>query len=186
MLIAEQGCAAFTMRAVARASGLKLGALQYHFPTRGALLKALATFVTKAYGDDFKRFCASRDTKVPDLLSVLDYMLIETLTSSLQTQRLIPQLWALAMVEPDLQRALNDLYENYLVFIESSLRDLGVREPRGDALAILAMLEGLTLFVDPGRHWERDAKTTLDAVRALVMARHGGPLEGGGLPDRPH
>ena len=39
-IIAEEGYGALTMRALARASDLKLGALQYHYPTRDDMLRA--------------------------------------------------------------------------------------------------------------------------------------------------
>jgi AcrR family transcriptional regulator len=44
-IIVTRGHAGLTMRAVARASGLKLGALQYHYPTRIDLVRALAEWI---------------------------------------------------------------------------------------------------------------------------------------------
>ena len=172
-LIATEGYAAFSMRAVARASGIKLGALQYHFRTRDDLLKALADFIDEAYRRDFDRFCADRRSDARGLHALLDYMLEETVTRTLQAERLFPQLWAMAMVEPPIQAVLDDLSARYLVFIEACLQEKGVVNPRGDALAIMSMLEGLTLFVDPGRRWEADAQATIEGVRALLSARYG-------------
>ena len=40
-IIADEGYSSLTMRSLARASGMKLGALQYHFRTWEALLRAL-------------------------------------------------------------------------------------------------------------------------------------------------
>ena len=47
-IMASKGYGNLTMRGLARASGLKLGALQHHFPLWEDLLRALATYV----GDD--------------------------------------------------------------------------------------------------------------------------------------
>ena len=44
-LIADEGYGSLSMRALARASGMKLGALQYHFRTWDALLVALVTYI---------------------------------------------------------------------------------------------------------------------------------------------
>ena len=44
-LIADEGYGSLSMRALARASGLKLGALQYHFRTWDALLTALVNYI---------------------------------------------------------------------------------------------------------------------------------------------
>lgn len=173
ILLADKGCAAFTMRAVARASGLKLGALQYHFPSRANLMTSFVAYVANAYRTDFDRFAAAQEPSLDALHALLDYMLVETLTATLQTQRLFPQLWAMGLVEPALQEVLDELYESYLTSIEACLVAEGVVEPRGDALAILSMLEGLTLFVDPGRRWEPHAQATVAAIRALINARYG-------------
>ena len=40
-MIADEGYASLTMRALARASGMKLGALQYHFRTSDDMLPAV-------------------------------------------------------------------------------------------------------------------------------------------------
>ena len=48
-IIAEEGYGKLTMRALAKASGMKLGALQYHFPTREALLRALTEYIAEEY-----------------------------------------------------------------------------------------------------------------------------------------
>ena len=42
-IIADSGYGSLTMRALARGSGIKLGALQYHFRTREVMLRALVT-----------------------------------------------------------------------------------------------------------------------------------------------
>ena len=44
-LIADEGYGSLSMRALARASGMKLGALQYHFRTWDALLVALVAYI---------------------------------------------------------------------------------------------------------------------------------------------
>ena len=44
-LIADEGYGSLSMRALARASGMKLGALQYHFRTWDALLFALVAYI---------------------------------------------------------------------------------------------------------------------------------------------
>jgi AcrR family transcriptional regulator len=44
-LIADEGYGSLSMRALARASGMKLGALQYHFRTWDALLIALVEYI---------------------------------------------------------------------------------------------------------------------------------------------
>jgi len=172
-LIARDGYAAFTMRAVARASGLKLGALQYHYRTRDALLRALAAFIAHEYHEGFDAFRVDSAKSSRGLHALLDYMAVESISASLQAHRLFPQLWAMAMVEPVMQELLDEIYATYLAFIEDSLRILGVAEPRGDALLLMSMLEGLTLFVEPQRRWAADSDAVLEALHTLIEVRYG-------------
>ena len=44
-LIADEGYGGLSMRALARASGMKLGALQYHFRTWEDMLRGLVNFI---------------------------------------------------------------------------------------------------------------------------------------------
>ena len=48
-IIAEEGYGALTMRALSRASDLKLGALLYHYPTRDDMLRALIEYKPAAH-----------------------------------------------------------------------------------------------------------------------------------------
>ena len=52
-IIASDGYGKLTMRALARASGMKLGALQYHFRTREDMLRALAAYISDTYRQSF-------------------------------------------------------------------------------------------------------------------------------------
>ena len=52
-MIADEGYASLTMRALARASGMKLGALQYHFRTSEEMLRALVGYIAEIYQISF-------------------------------------------------------------------------------------------------------------------------------------
>jgi len=52
-IIADEGYSSLTMRALARASGLKLGALQYHFRTWEDMVRALVTHIAGHYRKSF-------------------------------------------------------------------------------------------------------------------------------------
>ena len=53
-MIADEGYAELSMRALARASEMKLGALQYHFRTADDLLRAVVSHTANAYDLSFK------------------------------------------------------------------------------------------------------------------------------------
>ncbi len=172
-LVAAKGYAALSMRAVARESGLTLGALQYHFPTQATLLRALADYIAHQYRESYRAYFRGLDKGASMLQASLDFFLIDPVDDLLHADRLFPQLWAMALVEPVMEELLDDLYEEYLVLIEAHLQEQGVENPRAEALALLAMFEGFTLFNGRGRRWEAHAPATVEAIRALITARFG-------------
>jgi AcrR family transcriptional regulator len=172
-LIASKGYAAFTMRAVARESGLTLGALQYHYRTQETLLRALVDYIAHQYRRSFQVYLAELDENVSKLQASLQFTLIDSTEDLLHGDRLFPQLWAMSLVEPIVEELLDAIYEEYLLFIEACLREQGVAEPRADALALMAMFEGFTLFNGRGRRWEGHAPATIEAIRSLIIARFG-------------
>jgi AcrR family transcriptional regulator len=171
-IIASKGYAALTMRGLARASGLKLGALQYHFRTWEDLLRALALYIKDAYRRSWE--VLYRSVEEPDLQDIVRFILDDPVDSALRYDRLFPQLWAMAQVEPVMAEKLDELYTVYLEKLEERLTALGSRTPAADALAIMSLLEGTIVFVGNGRRWANHADAVRGAVRELLEARYGG------------
>lgn len=170
-IIASEGYSKLTMRALARASGMKLGALQYHYRTWEEMLRALSAHITATYRLSFEALKPGSDAL--SLSNIAKFILDDVPGSALQADRLFPQLWAMASVEPVMKALLDEIYEEYLQKLEHQLANAGSNTPRADALAIMSLLEGTTLFVGRGRRWADDADTVRDAVLALVDARYG-------------
>lgn len=53
-IIADEGYSGLSMRSLARASGMKLGALQYHFRTREELLRSIMGYIDKHIREAFE------------------------------------------------------------------------------------------------------------------------------------
>ncbi len=49
---------------------------------------------------------------------------------------------------------------------------MGSTAPRAEALALMSLLEGATLFVGGGRRWADDADAVRDAALAFIDARY--------------
>ena len=170
-IISSEGYAKLSMRAVARASGMKLGALQYHFRTWEDLLHHLAALIAEQYDRSFDALAEGRDS--PGLRETVAFLFDDTLAdTTLQADRLFPQLWAMAQVEPVMDALLDDIYRRYLDTLEERLVAEGSRAPRAEALALMSMVEGATLFLGQGRRWERDAKAVRDAVLEFIDANY--------------
>ena len=170
-IIASQGYGKLTMRALARASGMKLGALQYHFRTWEDMLRALAAHIAIAYRQSFEDLKSDADAL--GLRDVVQFILDDVPGSALQSDRLFPQLWAMARVEPVMETLLDDIYVEYLDKLEKRLVGMGSSAPRAEALALMSLLEGATLFVGSDRRWADDADAVRDAALAFIDARYG-------------
>jgi AcrR family transcriptional regulator len=170
-IVSSEGYANLTMRALARASGMKLGALQYHFPTWEDLLRDLAAFIAEEYGRSFDALAEGRGS--PGLRETVEFLFESPADATLQADRLFPQLWAMAQVEPLMEALLDDIYRRYLDTLEERLAAEGSRAPRAEALALMSMVEGATLFVGRGRRWQRDAKSVRDSVLEFIDANYG-------------
>lgn len=170
-IIATEGYGKLTMRALARASGMKLGALQYHFRTWEDMLRALAAYIANTYRQSFEALKSDADE--PSLRDIVKFIVNDVPGSALQADKLFPQLWAMARVEPVMEALLDEIYAEYLDKLEKRLVDLGATAPRAEALALMSLMEGATLFVGSDRHWADDADAVRDAVLAFVDARYG-------------
>jgi AcrR family transcriptional regulator len=170
-IVASGGYGKLTMRALARASGMKLGALQYHFRTWEDMLRALAEYIADTYRHSFEAF--KSDAEALSLRDIVKFIHDDVPGSALQADRLFPQLWAMARVEPVMEALLDDIYVEYLDKLEKRLIDIGSTAPRAEALALLSLLEGTTLFVGSDRRWADDADAVRDAVLAFVETRYG-------------
>ena len=172
-LMATDGYDNLTMRAVARSSGMKLGALQYHFRTRDDLLRSLATYIAGTYRESFEAYKATLEGTTPSLKLVVAFLMEDDVGSGLHSDRLFPQLWAMALVEPILEDLMDDIYEEYLRLLETILRERGIAAPQAEALTIMALIEGLTLFVGQSRRWAKSDPAVTKVVHDLIEQRYG-------------
>lgn len=170
-IIATQGYGKLTMRALARASGLKLGALQYHFPTWEVLLRALAEYVSSEYTKSLESL--DRESKSPTIVDVLRWYLQDSIGTTLRSDRLWPQLWAMSQVEPAMREALDDIFKTAIAWFEFHLTQAGSESPRLEALALLSIGEGSLLFTGRGCPWEKEAEPLCEAMLEFIEARYG-------------
>jgi len=171
-IVVTHGHAGLTMRAVARASGIKLGALQYHYPTRIDLICALSDWISEQTVTNFQAYSQQEHTDERSLHALVDFLIEDPLEQELNINTLYEQLWSMALTEPVIQELLNDLYDLYLGYIEQQLVKLGVEKPRPDALVIMSMLEGLPIFIGRGRRWNKYAQSSVDVIHEFLEARY--------------
>lgn len=171
-MIADQGYGSLSMRALARASGMKLGALQYHFRTSEEMLRALVDHISESYGASFDSL--RNQDEPPGVREIVMFSLKDTAGETMFGDRLWPQLWAMQQVEPLVSELVEDVYAKYITTLEEALEVEGSSAPRAEALFLLSLLEGATIFMGSGRRWEGDAKAFADSVLEFVDSRYGG------------
>jgi AcrR family transcriptional regulator len=170
-ILASKGYGKLTMRGLARASGMKLGALQYHFRTWEDMLRALAAYIADAYRRSWEAL--NPNGEEASLQDLVRFIMDDPAGSTLSGDEFFPQLWAMAQVEPAMAEKLDELYTVYLEKLAVRLTALGSRAPAADALAIMSLLEGTIVFIGDDRRWANQKDAVQDAVRELIEARYG-------------
>lgn len=157
------------MRALARASGMKLGALQYHFRTWEDMLRALVQFIA----DETRARLEARKGDSGDLTirELAVFILDDTVDEGLLSDKLWPQLWAMQQVEPLVSDLLEDVYADYLQLLEQALEAAGSTSARAEALCLMSLLEAESLFVGSGRRWESDRAAVHETILKFIDER---------------
>ena len=173
-LIADEGYGSLSMRALARASGIKLGALQYHFRTWDALLIALVDYIETEIISAFD--ASDGSVQESSIRNLIEFMLDEHVGTSdtLFSDRLWAQLWAMEQVEPLVSDLLEEVYAKFLMKLEKLMAKQSVVNARAEALMLLSLVEGESLFVGQGRRWEKNRSAVRKAILSLVDERYGG------------
>ena len=171
-IIATQGYAKFTMRALARVSNLKLGALQYHYPTWEALLRALADYVSEQYTLSLQAL----EGQFNDLSihTLAEWYFEGAGGNALRAEFLWPQLWAMGHVEPAMREALHAIYSEVLDMFTAAFARAGSTHPHLDAIKLVSLGEGSLLFVSAEGPWQEDVAAIYETVKAELRDRFPG------------
>lgn len=156
-IMVEEGYLAMTMRRVADASGMKLGNLTYHFPTREDLVREMLEAVISAYEIEWDKFV--HDPAVPPEERLAEYcvLILEDIRTK-KTTRFFPEMWALANRDEFVFDRLHEMYARAtapLKEIIAEMRpDLGVQAVHDLALFVSFSMEGSTIFAGYERPFE--------------------------------
>lgn len=170
-MVADEGYASLSMRALAREVGMKLASLQYHFKSSDELLKAIVNYVAEAYRKSFAALYDSQDAA--GVREIVAFSLADDTDLGLVSDRLWPQLWAMQQVEPLVSDLVEDIYSTYLDALEQALIRQRSAAPHTEALLLMSVLEGSTLFMGEGRRWNKDAGAVREALVKFIDIRYG-------------
>ena len=94
----------------------------------------------------------------------------------IESARLWPQLRAWGLVEPRMKDMLADIYSHYMDFLIHKFTQLDCSKPKWEALAMMSLLEGASVFVGKGSTYYQDLKGVKRQVLANLEARFGTDL----------
>lgn len=168
-IIQRDGYAALTMRRLAADSDMKLASLQYHFKTWDALIEAIAEHILAEYAALWSR---TNDAIETVSLPVFIEFILGNIELS-ESARLWPQLRAWGLVEPRMKEMLANIYNYYLNFLTHKFTQLGCTQPKLEALAMISMLEGASVFVGNGSAFFEDLKGMKNQILDNLAERFG-------------
>ncbi|MCP3058823.1 TetR/AcrR family transcriptional regulator [Myxococcus sp. K38C18041901] len=148
-VLVEEGYAGLALRGVAQRAGLSLGNLQYYFPTKQDVVRALLSrYLEAAIRHVRERMDGAGAHPDQRLRHALDAILEDQ--ESPRHFQLFAELWALAARDPMVAEALGVFYAGYREGLVELLQPLTpaltpARRERRAAL-LMAFFEGLSLF----------------------------------------
>ncbi|SDT03798.1 transcriptional regulator, TetR family [Streptomyces sp. TLI_053] len=147
VLVAEGG-PEWTMRAVAAAAGVRLGHLQYYFPTHADLVAAVLERVLRRSAERLAPLL-STDPDAPGApTGVVTTLLAEQEDARLM--RLFVEVWALAARDTTVAAAVRGFYDDYRTQVTAFLArrhpHLPEEERRARAGVFIMLVEGASLF----------------------------------------
>ena len=166
------GYSQLTLRRVASEAGLPLRHLQYYYPTKQTLLRALCETICADYIAKCDALSAREHvTARARFIACIDFLIDDNRDSVSNT--VFFELWALACHDAYANRLLVTLYAHYRAYVARLIRQLrpaiavGLVDLR--ALQIVALIEGLTLFIGRNKPRLAAARGIAEDARANIL-----------------
>ncbi|WP_101675335.1 TetR/AcrR family transcriptional regulator [Alloalcanivorax mobilis] len=146
-IIAEQGVAGISHRAVARESGTSHGLVTYHFGAIEGLLRATMEYVGAANLADQERYFPQLDaaTSAEQLVAVLTRNAERRLVKNRDMGLALMELRLAAARNAELRPLVREWGRGYTLRVAAALQRLGAASPREDAAEITALISGLVV-----------------------------------------
>ena len=171
-LVEEVGAENFSARKVAERSGLKLASVQYYFPTRAALVRAMIEYWIDDYHDRLiTKLTGQSADPAAAMRAYLDFLMVESL--ALRGRAFWNYVWSLADLDADVSAALTQfmtLYRSlFALLIRRVNSALSEREALRLAAALSSMIDGIGSVVGEGRPTDADLAGIEDMVKSLAF-----------------
>jgi len=153
-LLATEGYHSFTMRRIASRAKMHLKTLQHYYPTKRNLLLGTLQYTLSKYYEEYWKMVDKYDENPRETFRLVIQFLLDDLRNP-TTSRFFPELWALSSRDPDAALAMDHLYSLYRGIVDKLIRGINPTLSRHKSaqrtFAVVAMIEGMTLFVGQGK-----------------------------------
>ena len=185
-VLIEEGASAFTIRRIAKASGMKVGNVSYHFPRKEMLVQILLDEMLERYDKILDTRVRQPNLCDEERLRLIIVLCLEDIAGK-RTTRLFTELWALANHNEFIAGRIHAFYQrvhDYIGEFVSALNPaLSAEDVHTVALYISASMEGTTPFLGYAKPWEAKMPAIIRlASHALIaLAKTITPAEIDGL-----
>lgn len=162
-LISESGLEALSVRAVANVAGVSIGAVQHHFPTKAAMLRAALRTVAERSAERYGRASSVEDSR-ERLLRLLELLVPSSVDDV--SARVWVAFSARALTDSEIGAVYRDLWSRLHAAIAALIVDSGVPVSTADrrATTLLALADGLTVDVLAGAVTVADGRSIMAAA----------------------
>ncbi len=172
-VLAYDGYSAFTMRNIASTMGITLRNIQYYFPTKRDLFRAVVEQMTELELESARAAVESPDMTATERLDAYLAYHIEDMQIPL-VRGFEFELWAMATRDDFARECRDRMTSVYCEFIFTLIKPLtpglGAKEQRNKSALILAMLQGLPLIYSDGVAEKFQIKGHTEKIRQGVLA----------------
>ena len=172
-VLVEDGYAALTTRKIAQRLGMRQSNVQYYFPSKTELVRAL---FEQAVADDRPAGGSAPAPSSPleRMLASVDQFLAKH--HDLKEQAFLRELWALSAHDPEVAAVMSRFYQRWIEIVARNILattpKLGRKRAEQRALLVISLVDGLSLFHGAAgvEHRALDGieRELRAAVRALV------------------
>lgn len=171
-VLIDEGASAFTIRRIAKKSGMKVGNVSYHFPRKELLIKIMLDELLDSYDKLLESEVRQPGISPEDRLRMIVKLCLDDIAGK-RTTRLFTELWALANHDAFIADRVRVFYQRVHDFIGEVVSQLNPAlspdEVHTLALYISASMEGSTPFLGFEKPWAaKMPQITAIAAEALV------------------
>lgn len=179
-ILIEQGYRSLSFRKIATEAGITAGNLQYYYPSKDELIRALLNTIIDIYVADLETLRGQAGDDADQQFAAVVTHVITDLNQK-HTTHFFPELWALANHDEHGAQAMEEMYSRYRSIIQEVVAlmnpALSKAQARKLALFITSSIEGHTMFIGHAKPWKKDTKEIIQlAIKSFTHIVHNPPF----------